>query len=229
MRVITTICMSLYDADLMRKQESGEKMDTIVHMLLSKYQISFEKHSDVTVLNTLMGFFIYRETDIKKMLKKFKISWIKESEGGWSIYSKYHTTLFTVYKDYLQSLLACKVKSSFCRRQWCPCTVSSHPYSGSPKINFFVQALLRNSFVSFSHTTLCHTMYATETNGFWGFVFCFFPPVEMDLLTAIILLAALFHQSDGQVGSFIFAKHPYLTFLYRNLTWYSLILWSLEI
>lgn len=60
-------------------------------------------------------------------------------------------------------------------------------------------------------------MYATETNGLWGFVFGFFP-VEMDLLTAIIFLAALLHQSDGQVGTFICAKHPYLTPLYRYLT-----------
>lgn len=172
MRVITTIC--LYDADLMRKQESGKKMETIVHMLLSKYQISFEKHSDVTVLNTLMGFFIYRETDIKKMLKIQDILNKGVKRGLIHLFQIPHNFIYSL-QDYLQFLLACKVESSLCRRQWCPCTVSAHPYSGSPKINFFVQALLWNSFVSFSHITLCHTMYATETNGFWGFVFCFFP------------------------------------------------------
>lgn len=54
------------------------------------------------------------------------------------------------------------------------CTISAHPYSGSAKINF-VQALLCNSFISCSHITKCHKMYATETNGFWGFFWVFSP------------------------------------------------------
>lgn len=47
----------------------------------------------------------------------------------------------------------------------------------------------------------------TDFGGFFGF----FPLAEMDLLTAIIFLAALLHQSDGQVGAFICVKPPYLT------------------
>lgn len=61
-------------------------------------------------------------------------------------------------------------------------------------------------------------MTATETNGFWGVFLLAYFPVEMDLLTAIIFLAALLHQSDGQVGTLICAKHPYLTPLNRYLT-----------
>lgn len=186
-------------------------------------RVLLEKDSDVTALNTLMGFFLHTRSQTRRKWCKFKISWIKKSKGGWTTCFKQHTTLC-----YLESLLPCKVESALCRRQ-CQCTVSAHPYSGSTKINFFVQAWLCNSFVSCSHITLCHKMYATETNGFWGFVFGFFPPVEMDLLTAIIFLAALLHQSDGQVRKFICAKHPDLTPFYRYLTWYSLILWSLEI
>lgn len=50
--------------------------------------------------------------------------------------------------------------------------------------------------------------YAAEINGFGVlFLFCFFS-IEMDLLTAIIFLAALLHQSDGQVGAITSAKEP---------------------